>query len=145
MLNKSALFILLIILAIAGVGYARYAPSEGSKSGAGTDEAAAPIEKAEFSFAIQDISRSGNVVSFTIPENARQLEKKADAVVLSGLYANDQKKSEECPVVQSTAVDTSPEDYDLMSGRARVNATFDKEEDARAAEEAGCLLINDPA
>jgi hypothetical protein len=146
--KKSALLITLTLVLAAGGAFAYYSSNdvEGDKAGASETANTAPLNKAGFSFAITDIEREGNVVSFTIPKDARALEAKADTFVLSGLYAADQKTAkEDCPVVQSNAVNETVQDYNAFNGKARVTADFDDEETAKAAEESGCLLINDPS
>lgn len=102
------------------------------------------LSDAGFSFGITELSRDGKIVLFTIPRDAHALEKKADAVVLSGLYDSGKAKSGECPVVQSTAVSKTVENYNPITGKAHVKALFDDEALARSAIEQGCLLINDP-
>lgn len=145
--KKSAIFAgsLMAVLAAGAIAYfADGSLGKDPKStGASATSETAALEKASFKFAIMDIERNGNLISFTIPEDARTLEKKADAVVLSGLYVSG-AHSQDCPVVQSDAVDKSVENYSPMSGKARVTANFDDENMAKAALEKGCLLINDP-
>lgn len=115
------------------------------KIGTGETSASAPLSHAGFAFGIADIARKGHIVTFTIPENARTLERRANAYVVSGLYALDREiDKRHCPVVQSHAVDDTVEHYSPGSGRARVKAVFEDEKTAKAAEEKGCLLINDP-
>ena len=147
--KKSGILVGLAVFGITASAYGFFwtespsAEKPSSKSQA-SKSASAPIDKAAFSFEITDIKRDGNIVSFTIPENARALEKKADAVVLSGLYTGGKNK-DDCPVVQSTDVSKSVENYSPISGKARVSADFDGEAMAKAAEKSGCLLINDPS
>ena len=145
--KKSGILIGLLVFGMAAGAYGFFWAENPSlqKSGSKprTDDSA-PIDKAAFAFEITDIRRDGNIVSFTIPENARALEKKADAVVLSGLYTGGRNK-DDCPVVQSDAVSKSVEKYSPMSGKARVSANFEDEDMAKAAEASGCLLINDPS
>ena len=107
-------------------------------------ESSENFESAGYSFAVTDLARNGSDVTFTIPENAHEQEKKADAVVVSGLYDRPKKNSDECPLVQSTAISKSVIDYKPISGKAQVKAHFDDEAIAKAAIEQGCLLINDP-
>lgn len=107
-------------------------------------ESSENFESAGYSFAVTDLARNGSDVTFTIPENAHEQEKKADAVVVSGLYDRPKKNSDECPLVQSTAISKSVIDYEPISGKAQVKAHFDDEAIAKAAIEQGCLLINDP-
>lgn len=101
------------------------------------------LSKAGYTFPVNNIRLSGNQVSFTIAENAREYDKKADAVVLSGMYAGDKGHSDTCPVVDSHFVDKEVEHYSPTSGKADVIATFDDASVARAAVEKGCLLIQD--
>lgn len=134
-----------VLIAVAGIAtvftqtYADYTtgPQQAEQADNRTDT------KAEFSFAVTELSRNGPDVTFTIPENARELDKKADSVVVSGLYQGDKMKSD-CPLVQSTDVSKSIEDYNPMTGKARIKAHFDDEALAKEAIEKGCLLINDP-
>lgn len=102
-----------------------------------------PFDHAEYAFAVQNITRDGKIVRFTIPENAREIDKQADAVRLSGLYTNA-KPSKPCPVVSSYDVSKDVKDYNLFSGKADITATFDDEAVAKAATDSGCLLIDDP-
>lgn len=142
--KKSTLFIGLFLVALTAALVAYISTGlHSNPAGAGEIHEIASLDRASFKFAITDIEREGNVVSFTIPEDARALEKKADAVVLSGLYVAGES-SADCPVVQSTAVDKSVDKYNPISGKARVTANFDDENLAKAALEKGCLLINDP-
>ena len=148
--KKTVLITTLAVVALAAGGFAYFSGYvSASEPKASTTKTAvngdyAPVDSASFAFQITDISRKGNIVSFTIPKDARALEEKADAVVLSGLYTEGARNSKECPIVQSDDVDDSVEDYSPMSGKARVKATFADESMAKAAHEAGCLLINDP-
>lgn len=100
--------------------------------------------KAAFSFGVTDLEQNGNIVTFTIPKDARHLDEQADAVQVSGLYDLARGKPSECPLVESTAVSKTVEDYDMMSGRATVKANFDDPKMAAAALDKGCLLVNDP-
>ena len=102
------------------------------------------FETAAFSFGVTELNRTGSDVTFTIPKDARVLEEKADAVVVSGLYDSQKEKPVECPLVESTAVEKSVENYNPITGEAQVKAHFDDEAVAQAAIEQGCLLINDP-
>lgn len=103
-----------------------------------------PFGKAAFSFGVTDLKVSGNIVTFTIPKDAHALEKKADAVELSGLYDQARADPGECPLVQSTEVSKSVLDYDPFSGKAHVKAEFDDPKMAAAAVDQGCVLIHDP-
>lgn len=103
-----------------------------------------PFHEAAFSFAVTDLTLDGNKVSFVVPEDAREMDSKADAVVISGLYLLDEAKPEKCPMVHSTEVKKDIQDYNPFNGRAKIIATFTDPEMAKAAVETGCLLVNDP-
>lgn len=92
---------------------------------------------------ITNVSRSGNKVTFTIPQDARQKDEEADKVDITVLFKENADKDGKCPLVKSTSIDKSTEDYDPMSGKATIIATFASEEMAKTAEESDCLLIRD--
>jgi hypothetical protein len=83
------------------------------------------------------------MVTFVIPKNAREHQKKGDAVVMSAIYSLDQQPAETCPVVDSHDVRKDLQQYDPFSGKARITATFDDPAMAKRAAESGCLLIQD--
>ena len=105
----------------------------------------APLKKAAYSFPVEDIQLINNTISFTIPSDARQHDKKSDAVVLSGMYATDKKHAAACPIVDSHYVDKKVKSYKAFSGKAEVVATFDDPKMAKRAAKAGCLLVYDAA
>src|SRR5688572_5728738 len=100
-----------------------------------------PLSKAEYKFGIRDIKQYRNTVTFVIPEGARKHQQKGDEVVLSGIYAIDAAPAQACPVVDSRAVRKDVQQYQPISGKARIVATFDDMEIAKRAAEANCLLI----
>lgn len=102
------------------------------------------FKKAAFSFGITEIEHNNNKISFTVPKDARNLDKKADAVVVSGLYDTARAEPTKCPFVDSTEVSKDIKNYDPFTGRARIIATFDDPAMAKAAYDTGCLLVNDP-
>lgn len=103
------------------------------------------LSRAQFSFPVTEIALHDNVVSFTIPRDAHEMEEKADSVVLSGMYVADAAGDHSaCPIVQSSEVDDQLQEYDPFSGKARVNAVFENASVARQAYEKGCLLVEDP-
>ncbi len=103
----------------------------------------AALSTAEYKFGIRDISQYKNTVTFVIPKNAREHQKKGDAVTMSAIYALDQKAADTCPVVDSHNVRKDLQQYEPFSGKARVKATFDDAAKAKQAAESGCLLIRD--
>ena len=105
-----------------------------------------PFSEASYTFEVEDIAHDGNTVSFVIPENARQVDQEADAVLLSGLHLNtiEPATGEECPVVSSYNVRKDVKDYNPFNGRAKIVATFDDPNMAKAAFDQKCLLVDDP-
>ncbi len=103
----------------------------------------ASLSAAEYKFGIRNISQYRNTVTFVIPQNARDHQKKGDAVVTSAIYSLDEKPSEPCPVVDSHDVRKDLQQYDPFSGKARIIATFDDPAVAKRAAESRCLLIRD--
>lgn len=99
---------------------------------------------ASFSFGITEIEHNDNKISFTVPKDARSLDKQADAVLVSGLYDTGRAAPTKCPLVESTEVSKDIKNYDPFTGRARIIATFDDPAMAKAAYDTGCLLVNDP-
>ena len=104
-----------------------------------------PFTKAAYVFGVEDIAHDGkNIITFTIPKNARSIDEQADAVVLSGLYdMKDEKPTGNCPIVSSYDVSKKVKNYDPFTGKADITATFDNEKDAKKAYDAGCLVIDD--
>jgi hypothetical protein len=119
------------------------APTAGALAAPTKNLGSEKLDKAAYSFPVQNLHLSGNTVSFTIPENANTHNKKADAVRLSGLYATDQERAATCPVIDSHYVDKKVKKYNPVSGKAEVIATFEDPLDAAKAAHNGCLLIYD--
>ena len=142
-MTKRTLFVLMLAgIFIGGSGPARtYADEHTFQRSAGKMQS---FGKAAFSFGIDDLHQDGNIVTFTIPADARHLDEQADAGEVSGLYDLKRGKPSECPLVESTAVSKKIEHYDMMSGRAQIRAHFDDPNMASAAINKGCLLIHDP-
>lgn len=113
------------------------ASAEASKSGVRS------LKEAQYSFAVEDLKQSGKNVSFTIPSDARAHDKKGDAVRLSGMYTGAKNTSRMCPLVDSRDVSKDVKNYNAMSGRAEVIATFKDPKIASSAVKSGCILIDD--
>ncbi len=103
----------------------------------------ASLDQAQAIVEVVDLAMDGNIISFTIPEDARAQDEEASAVTVSGIYATDKGNTEDCPVLSSTEVSKDVQDYEPMSGKAHIKATFDDEAAAQEVFDKGCLVIND--
>lgn len=106
------------------------------------DENTSAVEGAEISKAVTNISHDGNVIRFTIPDDARSFDEAAQGAT-SAIYDASRPVPAECPVVPSRGVSKDIGDYDAISGKAEIIATFDKEDVADEVYEAGCLIVDD--
>ncbi len=93
-------------------------------------------------FPIQNVNQNGKNVSLTITKNARSLESKSknvdySAMQIVGTSANN------CPLINSTAVDKQVKGYNPLTGKAELSVTFKTEEQAQKAAAANCLIIKD--
>lgn len=138
----------LLIATVVLLGFAAVAPLIGAKT-SGLDTTAKPTDVSTGSFKtagvifpIDGVSRSGDTVSFTITENARELDKKADTVEISAMQKTGTSPSD-CPLIKSTSIDKTVNNYNPISGSANISAKFASVEMATAAADADCLLIRD--
>lgn len=144
-MKRTFFLIVLVFLLTAGVAFAGYHYMNGGNSSGQkpTDISEASYDEAGVTFPIDNVKQSGKQITFTITENARELDEKADTVKISAMRKIDSDMPDTCPKVKSTSIDKDVGDYDMMSGKADVTATFATEEMARTAAEADCLLIED--
>ncbi|MGQ0527646.1 MAG: hypothetical protein ACT4OY_06435 [Alphaproteobacteria bacterium] len=99
------------------------------------------ISKADHLIPIQITGLNGNVVSFVILKNARDEDERGNAVKISGLYDTSRGKNAKCPYMLSSDVHKKVKNYNPFGGRAVVDATFTTQEQAKAAYDSKCVVI----
>jgi len=135
-----------IFMILAGVGvlfaFSACDRSQQQSDEKSESESAHSIEGADVTKAVTNISKSGKTISFTIPSDGRAFDDAAQGTT-SAIYDSAKGKPDDCPKVSSTEVSKEVGDYDAISGKAEITATFDDQEMADKVYTAGCLIIDD--